>query len=439
MVTDLIERSDAPNLNHENKYALSLIDLNGYNVTNQFTFSQMGEVSPWALDQILFNMLNTDQEIQPNEIGALVNECILHRVRLTQSKILPVVSSLLIQSEINAIEVRNTRDQVKANLNVWVNWCQEAGELPFPASGATFARFVESKMDAVKTKTMQSYVWAIRKVHISGGLPDPTTMRSSNSSLKKYYAHRTEHWRDSPIQADPMRLEHVAALYQHYEKSFSVNGLECRNLLIMLIAYDTLLREAELARIRLNEIIERDGVTLIQVTYTKTNRGVRVEYRPLSALTVSVLDTYLSLTNRSRDMNSPLFLGHTKSGRINKRSADIVLKSTRTSKARRRKDSSTFTPESDEYLRPQAIYKVFVKCSDVLNRMGFDTSFSGHSGRVGRAKDLNKEGVKIHHIADAGGWKDIKTLLTYMEDADDRIKLISEVNSKASEYIKNRH
>lgn len=433
----LSARSNGTNFNSENERALSAIDCSSYVVTYQFTFGQFNNVSIAALDQILFNMLNSTQEISSAEVGHLVQECQLNRLDLTTSKMLPIVSTMLIQAEIEGIVVKNTRDQVQANVSTFLNWCFKVGEIPFPASGNTFAKFVNESKDRVKPNTMKSYEWAIRKVHVSGGLPDPTKLRSSIAALKSYYNHRLDVWRDSVDQADPMRIEHIKDLFSHYAQTYKSNSLQCRNLLILLISYDTLLREAEIARIRVSDIVERDGVTTIAVNYTKTNRGARVEFRPISNLTISVLDLYLKQTSRHRDTISPLFLPHVRSGRPSAESIKMIQELGDIRKGRRRgKKGDDFIPP-EYFITPKSIYRVFVKASEILDLFGHQVALSGHSGRVGKAKDLNALEWTLQQIAQAGGWRDMKTLLGYIEDNTLTTREISQANNEFANEIVN--
>lgn len=425
------------NLPDEHKFTLSSLDFTSYSVTDKYTFTQTGEVSGQALDEILFNLLNSSDEIETEEVSNLVSECKKHRVDLKSSRLLPVVSTMLIQSEINSISVQNTKKQLQANLNVWMAWCKYNNHIPFPASNKSIERFIESQSDEVKINTMKSYIWSIKKIHVSGGIPDPTSTRSIKRSLKAFQEHRVIFWKDSPKQASPMRSEYVTALYRHYEYSHKEHGLHCRDLLVLLLSYDTLLREAELARIDVSHIVDVGSSKAIKVTHTKTSRGV-IEYRPISTLTIQVIDTYLALTNRDKTTNGPLLLGHYVNGLVSKRFALIVRSLNFNKRPSSRRHASWGKIDTTHYISTGTIYNIFIKASVILESMGLSDDsilLSGHSGRVGKAKDLKKAGVSNNDIMKAGGWKSLQMVVRYTEDEELTTNTIAKFNNEIADRI----
>ena len=61
-----------------------------------------------------------------------------------------------------------------ADVQVFVDWCESANNVPFPASVTTVCSFLEAQGELRAPSTVRRRLYAIRKLHRLLGLPDPT-------------------------------------------------------------------------------------------------------------------------------------------------------------------------------------------------------------------------------------------------------------------------
>lgn len=422
-----------------NKSVLSCIDLNSYAVTDVYAFEQTSGVTVENLDQILVNMLSHETEVEAAEVGELVNIALRHRVDIKKSRVLPHLANYFIQEELSHEETVNTKQQLSSNIKNWVNWCMDNGMLSFPASSESIITFLDAHRDDLKVATLKSYIWALRRLHVAGGLPDPTKSKKVEKVIDNVILYRQVNHSDAPVQTQPLRKEHLKALYQSFiiKSEIKRSALDVRNILIIFLSYDTLLRESELARVAIEDVLTNDEKTLIRVTVTKSSKG-KEQLRAISDISVELLEMYLELTGRTRASRGPLFLKHTKSGRLSKTSANIVNRANRKIDHRKRSETKKKEFHSNEFLTPTTIYNVFLKASDELIKLGWEPSavmLSGHSGRVGRAKDLRAAGVDTKDIQAAGGWNSLDMVAHYTKDDDHTLSVLINEQKETSKYI----
>ncbi|WP_182039243.1 tyrosine-type recombinase/integrase [Vibrio alginolyticus] len=419
-----------------NNAVLSSIDLKGYNVTNVFTFLGAGEVSIEALDQILFNMLNHSVMIEAIEVAELVSECKKHRVDITKSQILPSLANHLMQQEISFEKNKNTKQQLASNIKGWLKWCLDENEISFPAGPESIIRFFNDKKDEHKVSTLKSYIWAIKRLHIAGGLNDPFQAKMVKKAIASVIEYRQVELKDSPEQTRALRKEHLKALYHNY-KVIERTPIVVRNMLISLLAYDTLLRESELARVSIEDIIEEGELYYIRVSVTKSKKGVD-QYRPISSITNQVLNEYLECTERTRSTRGPLLLKHLKNGKLSEVSKLVVQKGIKAINIRSRKEIKNDRFLASDFISAGTIYNALVSASDILIAYGFEpreVMLSGHSGRVGKAKDLRKSGMDTKDIQAAGGWSTIQMVVHYTQDSKQTHAAMFEEHSALTDYL----
>ena len=70
-------------------------------------------------------------------------------------------------------------------MQAFVDWCNWAQCLPFPASVATVSEFIEEQGKTKAASTVRRRLYEIRKIHRLLRLPDPTYDEEINLSLRR--------------------------------------------------------------------------------------------------------------------------------------------------------------------------------------------------------------------------------------------------------------
>ncbi|WP_076415037.1 tyrosine-type recombinase/integrase [Shewanella sp. UCD-KL12] len=280
----------------------------------------------------------------------------------------------------------NTLKSLFIYWNVFEQWCNEHNHVSLPASAATFIAYINDKKSVVKMNTLSQYRWAVSKIHLAAGLPSPSHTQKVMDivgGIRKQKARASE----MVTQASPFRSHHIDELVSLWVNHQS--PLECRNLAIMITAYETMLRESELARIELSHITYHDdGRATLLIPFTKTNLSGEPDVVMLSRQCVEILERYLS---HSINDSVYLFKKMAKNG----------------NPATQHNPISRFTIDrvfKQAYLsfcthRPQLIRGI--------------SDWSGHSARVGACQDLLSAGYSVLEVQQAGRWSSSEMVYRY--------------------------
>jgi site-specific recombinase XerD len=281
----------------------------------------------------------------------------------------------------------NTIYQLRLNWNKFHIWCQSQGLSSLPANQVTVERFLEQHSE-LHRNTLNSYIWAISKVHDICGLDNVTRHIYVRSTLRAIHKQKIQVQREAVTQAYPFKatdLDNITSLWLRNNST----SKELRDILILSMAYETLLRESEISRVRVGDIrLQPDGSGILRVVWTKTNHTGNDEYAYMSPDTISILEQYLLKTRRAlrtsgtksdEFKDSYLFMQHRRGGRPDR---EFMFK--------------------EQHISRQVISAVFKKAFIDLKLSG--KSWSGHSARVGAAQDLSELGKDALEIQHAGRW-----------------------------------
>ena len=171
-----------------------------------------------------------------------------------------------------------------------------------------------------------------------------------------------------------------------------VDTLGLRNLTLLNIAFDSLLRASELARIEWSHIDE--SLKTLFVPYTKSNRGKDKDYRSLSTTTLRYL----------RELKA-----------VSPGGAKYVFNPMQNTE---RFDTEDIGTANEKPLNYTSLLK------GLLSAMawgGLDSSlYSAHSTRVGAALSMREKGISLEAIMEAGGWKSIEMVRRYLKAIEAR-------------------
>ncbi len=280
----------------------------------------------------------------------------------------------------------NTLSTLFTYWNVFEQWCLQHDVVSLPASSDTFIRYMNDKKSSVKMNTLSQCRWSVCKVHLAAGLPSPS---HTQKVIDIVSGIRKQKVRSSELisQAAPFRSVHCDALIELWNKHSS--AMECRNLAIMLLAYESMMRESELARIELTHLTyHADGRATLLIPFTKTNVSGEPDVVMLSRQCVEIIQRYLSL-----DVNDSVYLFKKMAKNGNK--------------AEQFKPISRFT-----------IDRVFKSAHETFrvhqpNLLQGISSWSGHSARVGACQDLLSTGYSVLEVQQAGRWSSSEMVYRY--------------------------
>ena len=260
----------------------------------------------------------------------------------------------------------NTVRAIKSDLAVFAAWCRERGLTPVPASAATLAAFVGDMAEARAPATVRRYVASVAAVHKALDCGRPA--RSAAVRLALQRMHRSRGRRQQ--QARGLTW----ALRQRLLETPGARLIDARNRALVAVAYDAMLRRAELTGLEVADFFEEiPGFATLLVRRAKTDPEGRGATVYLARDTVALVRTWLE---RAGIENGRLFRSLTKGGAVR------------------------------EALHPSQVPRIL---KAMARRAGLPEevaeSLSGHSPRVGAAQDMVASGIEMPAILQAGRWK----------------------------------
>jgi integrase len=292
--------------------------------------------------------------------------------------------------------VKNTWKTIVSNWRIFFEWCNSNNHNALPASVPTFMAFLNDKAPQYKANSLHIYRWAVNTIHSAAGLPSPTVaavVKKRVKSIKESKARNAE----TAAQAPAFKWVHLEALIALWGSSARL--IELRDLAIITVAYETLLRESELARIAFEHIEHtEDGRAVLTIPFTKTNQSGEVDVTMLSNEAVGIIDRYVRMAGL--DEAGLLFRQIYKSGSVTvKNAASAALK-------------------EPKPLSGYAIDKIFAKAYAALKAHDYTlvrktNSWSGHSARVGACQDLLAAGYSALEVQQSGRWSSIDMVYRY--------------------------
>ncbi|RJG37757.1 tyrosine-type recombinase/integrase [Motilimonas pumila] len=176
-------------------------------------------------------------------------------------------------------------------------------------------------------------------------------------------------------QATPLRIKHLELLEYLYTQA-PITVAQVRDLLILNLAFDAMLRRQELVNIEVGHIqyAETGEGGTLYIPFSKTDQEGEGTYVWLSSKCMHYYQTWLTMTGVSQGQ---LLRKLTKHGKISKHSK----------------------------VTDTTIYRTFKRVGQLLSTEQEILNFSGHSGRVGAAVELTKAKTSLAEIQNTGRWK----------------------------------
>jgi integrase len=341
-----------------------------------------------------------DRTLLENELKSLMNQS---AESFDSDRAAEIASTLLNDFENDSQNLSpNTWKSIVGNWRIFETWCRTNNHTPLPASVDTFMAFINDKASKYKINTLQVYRWSVYTIHVASGFPSPTETLKVKKRIEQVRKNKAEKG-ELISQAPAFREVHLDFITEHWKSTPTKQNL--RDLALLTISYETLMRESELARIEFSHIeYQDDGRAVIEIPYSKANKSGEPDVVIISKFAVRRLEAYLAAididVNKIEDkfdddgnlLPNFLFKKLLRYGNYDKK----------------------FTVPLSGY----TIDKIFKRSySDIakLNPSLLRNSkpFSGHSARVGAAQDLLAAGYSPLEVQKSGRWSSVDMVYRY--------------------------
>ena len=270
----------------------------------------------------------------------------------------------------------NTERALRSDLAIYAGWCAERGERPVPAKPETLAAFVDAKAEERAPATVRRYVTSLGIAHRALGLEKTVKSPPVQLALKRMHRKKGRRQDQATGLTWPLRLRLMEAAGDRL--------LDDRNRALLAVAYDAMLRRAELVSLQVPDLLEEvrgDGSLLVR--RSKTDCEGMGEIVWVGRDTVRLVGTWLDRAGISDGM---LFRSVGKGGRIGQR------------------------------LHPCQVPRIF---KAMAREAGLPEAvaggLSGHSARIGATQDMVAAGIELPLILHAGRWKSTAMVSRYGE------------------------
>lgn len=300
-----------------------------------------------------------------------------------------------VQEKINAkigyyLESRseNTKIAFHQDMEKLLVWCKLHQFCAIPIHPDVLRSFVIEMSETLAPSTIQRRLSTIGNLHKILDLKSPCSEPQVNSAV----VHICEHSPYKKRQASPARKNIIRSVELEIDSN---NIRDVRDFAILQLAYSTLLRRSEVARVKVEDIeFDPSGDGVVKIDKIKSKKGTKETY--YAYLTPDATFWVKKWLKMSKIREGDLFVGLTKYGT----------------------------------LRPTTLTGHTI--STILKKLGFlvdeKIKWSGHSTRVGAAQDMVASGIDHTKAMNAGRWKDHKTFLGYVR------KLSAKENGMAEMY-----
>ena len=238
------------------------------------------------------------------------------------------------------------------------------------------AAFVDAMAESRKPATVRRYVASIVVAHKAVGCAKTLESPVVRLALKRMHRRKGRRQAQAKGLTWPLRNRLMDAAGERL--------IDDRNRALLAVAYDAMLRRAELAALQVTDLfIEMPGDATLLVRRSKTDTEGKGETVYIARDTVRLVRIWL---DRSGITGGRLFRSVHKCGALGER------------------------------LDPSQVPRIF---KEMAHRAGLPEALveglSGHSARVGAAQDMIAAGIELPNILQAGRWKTTAMVHRYGE------------------------
>ena len=291
----------------------------------------------------------------------------------------------------------NTQRAYISDYNEFAIFCKQAGlsgfKNNFEHNEICIKQYVEALCRSpLAYRTIKRRLSALSKFLGVAKLPNPI-IRS---------AYLRDFIRLSLIENRKFRLSHKQAVPLTIDMLEQINNaiipdslLELRDLAIINLMFDALLRADELVRVCIEDISARNNTLL--VVSSKSDQSGQGQYRYVSSSTISMVQEYINEANldpktKATRLSSDLRGLH---------KGVLFRRLTNHKTALLPFDENTPSHKAN-VLNYSSVYRIWQR---IAQRAGINENITPHSGRVGGAVSLAEDGASLPELQLAGGWQ----------------------------------
>ena len=260
----------------------------------------------------------------------------------------------------------NTKRTYRSQWVLWIDWCKAKGVNPVPADPVMVAEYPAYRSESVSAATVRMALAAINVLHDLGGHTIPGTLPVVKTVMQDI-ARKLQ--AGNQKQARALDAEAVAAIRGSINDKADLELKSAETMALVQMISDSGLRRSELAALTWGDIeVQPDGSGRILVAKSKTDQTVEGASIAITGQAVSDLDRVAELRG-SRNPNDSVF------GICDKQiSRRIAL---------------------------------------AAKAAGLGEGFSGHSGRVGCAVRMTRNGAPVSAVCRQGRWSSARMVNRY--------------------------
>ncbi len=291
----------------------------------------------------------------------------------------------------------NTQRAYISDYNEFAIFCKQAGlsgfKNNFEHNEICIKQYVEALCRSpLAYRTIKRRLSALSKFLGVAKLPNPI-IRS---------AYLRDFIRLSLIENRKFRLSHKQAVPLTIDMLEQINNaiipdslLELRDLAIINLMFDALLRADELVRVCIEDISARNNTLL--VVSSKSDQSGQGQYRYISSSTISMVQEYINEANLD-----PKTKAIRLSSDLRGLHKGVLFRRLTNHKTALLPFDENIPSHKANVLNYSSVYRIWQR---IAQRAGISENITPHSGRVGGAVSLAEDGASLPELQLAGGWQ----------------------------------
>lgn len=290
----------------------------------------------------------------------------------------------------------NTRRAYISDYNEFSLYCSQQG-LPgltndFNNNEYCIKSYVSTLCESpLAYRTIKRRLSALSKFMGIANLPNPIIRSVYLRDFIRLSLIENQKYRMSHQQAVPLTIDMV----EHINNVVIPDSLlELRDLAIINMMFDALLRADELVRVRLEDISARNNTVLIITS--KSDQSGQGQYRFISSSTLTMVNEYITEANTDPSSKLPRHSSDTRSLR-----KGILFRRVNNHKTALLPFDEHVPSHRANVLNYSSVYRIWKR---IAVRANISENITPHSGRVGGAVSLAEDGASLPELQLAGGW-----------------------------------
>ncbi len=291
----------------------------------------------------------------------------------------------------------NTQRAYISDYNEFAIFCKQAGlsgfKNNFEHNEICIKQYVEALCRSpLAYRTIKRRLSALSKFLGVAKLPNPIIRSAYLRDFIRLSLIENRKFRLSHKQAVPLTID---MLEQINDAIIPDSLLELRDLAIINLMFDALLRADELVRVCIEDISARNNTLL--VVSSKSDQSGQGQYRYVSSSTISMVQEYINEANldpktKATRLSSDLRGLH----------KGVLFRRLTNHKTALLPFDENIPSHKANVLNYSSVYRIWQR---IAQRAGINENITPHSGRVGGAVSLAEDGASLPELQLAGGWQ----------------------------------